>query len=149
MCQGKSFHSHWGMDKEKFMHGGHFARHFGGQRVRHPRAGGFFPPVNVSESDDKYELLIYAPGLTKSDFSLNVTEDLLTISGKKQESDLAPKQDWRRQEYRPESGFERSFGLNEKVDIANITATYSEGVLLVSLPKLPGMETKRKDVFVA
>ncbi|MCB0521824.1 MAG: Hsp20/alpha crystallin family protein [Lewinellaceae bacterium] len=150
MCYRKSFHPHWGMDKEKFMHGGHFGRHFGGQMARHPRSRGYFPPVNVLEADDKYELYVYAPGLAKSDFNINLKDDVLTIATRRQESDLAAANpNWRRQEYRPEDGFERSFVLNEKVDTANISANYTDGVLVVALPKLPGTETKRQDVYVA
>ena len=89
MCYRKSFHPHWGMDKEKFMHGGHFGRHFGGQMARHPRSRGYFPPVNVLEADDKYELYVYAPGLAKSDFNINLKDDVLTIATRRQESDLA------------------------------------------------------------
>lgn len=150
MCYRKSSHPQWGMDREKSMHFGHFGRHFGGQMTRHPRAGGFFPPVNVLEADDKYELYVYAPGLAKSDFNINLRDDVLTIAvHKKDGSDLVESPHWRRQEYRPTDGFERSFVLNEKVDTANISAAYADGVLVVTLPKLPGTETKRQDVYVA
>ena len=151
MCNRNEFHSRWGNFEQKFReaghghHGKHHGRHFEGGRRRFM---GQMPPVNVQETDDNFVLFLFAPGLTKGDFQINVKDNLLTISSQKAESDLAEALNWRRQEYRP-GNFERSFVLNEKVDVANISATYEEGVLKVTLPKLPGMETKRQDVFVA
>ena len=146
MCFNKEFQSQFG--KGRFMHAG--PGRFGGYMAKHPAARGFFPPVNVLETDEQYELLVYAPALTKSDFNIQLKDDLLTVSARaKQPGDLAEATNWRRQEYRPDEGFERSFVVNEKVDTAQISATYAEGVLVVTLPKLPGAATKRQDVAVA
>jgi HSP20 family molecular chaperone IbpA len=38
--------------------------------------------------------------------------------------------------------------LNEKTDTAAIAATYKNGVLILSLPKLEGSETTRQEIEV-
>ena len=104
-------------------------------------------PVNVRELDDRYELDLFAPQLSREDFQLELVDRTLTISitaSKEEEVELGQ---WIRQEYRPR-GTERSFMLNEKIDLDNIKAAYAEGVLKVILPKLPGQVTQRRDVDV-
>ncbi|MCB0595616.1 MAG: Hsp20/alpha crystallin family protein [Lewinellaceae bacterium] len=136
MCRGS--HS-WGRHHRR----GHHHHHQGG------RFGAAFAqfPVNVRELDDRYELDLFAPQLSREDFQLELVDRTLTISitaSKEEEVELGQRI---RQEYRPR-GAERSFMLNEKIDLDNIKAAYAEGVLKVILPKLPGQVTQRRDVDV-
>lgn len=93
-------------------------------------------PVNIKETDKTFEMELYAPGLTKQDFHLNMEGDLLTISfNKKTENKQESKpESWVREEYKVQ-GFSRSFSMGESVDAAKITARYENGVLYVLLPK--------------
>lgn len=92
-------------------------------------------PVNLRETDKTYEMSLIAPGLQKEDFKLNVTDDLLTISyEQKQENEQKQDEGWLRKEYKMQS-FSRSFTLDDSVDTNNITASYDNGVLHLSLPK--------------
>ena len=97
-----------------------------------------YPPANVRELDDSYELSLFAPGFEKSDFNISLDEQTLSISveTKKQTDD-----NWKRQEYVPK-GFTREFELNEHIDKSNIAVKYESGVLIFSLPKVEGAETK-------
>jgi len=92
-------------------------------------------PVNIQETDKSYELHVVAPGLKKEDFKLNIEGDTLQISAE-QNAENKDQHDgkWIRSEFRTRS-FKRSFSLNDKVDAANISAKYADGVLVVSLPK--------------
>lgn len=120
-----------------------------GQHREGMRGNWFQPPVNVGELEDRYELHLVAPGRTKQDFQLKVQGDLLTISAQaREESDIAQATKWTRQEFRTVS-FERQFQLNEKIDAEGITASYSDGVLVVTLPKFANAHTPARDVFVA
>lgn len=103
------------------------------------------PPVNVRETDNSYELYLFAAGYEKSDFVISLTDQVLSISvaDKKQDSEG----DWKRTEYTPK-GFVRQFELNEKTDKSAIAATYKNGVLILSLPKLEGSETARQKIEV-
>ena len=107
-----------------------------------------YPPVNVEELDDRYEILFYAAGYAKTDFKVNLNDDTLTIAVNKPENDWSADWDTRgRKQFTPGS-FERRFVLNEKIDQASITAKYEEGILKITLQKKPGYERSRQDIEV-
>jgi HSP20 family protein len=103
-------------------------------------------PANVEEFDDRYVLHVAAPGLDKADFLVSIKDETLVIKATK-----ASKEDherrWRRREFNSDA-IERYFQLSEKIDKNAISATYQDGVLQVSLPKLEGHETVRHQIEV-
>jgi HSP20 family protein len=46
-------------------------------------------------------------------------------------------------------GFVRTFTLDDTIDSSNISAKYVDGVLQVSLPLIPGKETKQQDIAIS
>lgn len=102
------------------------------------------PPVNVRETDNSYELYLFAAGYEKSDFKIALTDQTLSISV---EDAKLEEGNWKRQEYTPK-GFVRQFELNEKTDKSAIGATYRNGVLILSLPKLEGFETTSHEIEI-
>lgn len=145
MCGRQAYHSgHWAKHHHYGKGYGHPARKFWKKMARAFN----YPPVNVQELDDRFELLVYAAGYNKSDFQLKLKDDLLIISAEKQKNDDGTATNWRRKEFYA-GGFERQFELSEKIDKAGIAAKYTDGVLVVTLPKLEGFETKSQDIFVA
>jgi HSP20 family protein len=102
------------------------------------------PPVNVRETDNSYELYLFAPGYEKSDFVIALTDQVLNISV---EDKKETEGNWKRQEY-TQKGFLRQFELNEKTDSTAIAATYKNGVLILNLPKLEGFETERHEIEI-
>jgi len=96
-----------------------------------------FAPVNIKESEKSYEVEVIAPGLKKEGFKVQVDRNVLRISYENKESRESTDEQngkWVRKEYRFAS-FSRSFTLNDKINAANITATYQDGILKVNLPK--------------
>lgn len=93
-------------------------------------------PVNLRETDKSYEMSLIAPGLQKEDFKLNVTDDLLTITyeQKEEQNNENKEQGWLRKEYKMQS-FSRNFALDDSVDVNNISASYDNGILHLSIPK--------------
>lgn len=113
------------------------------------RRGWFYPPVNVQELDDRYEVFLFAPGLTKEDFEISLKDNFMTIrAGEQKEEELEEGAFWKRKEFSA-GGFKRTFELNEKIDLDSIKAKYQNGILQVTLSKLEGEETLRKEIFVA
>jgi len=106
-----------------------------------------YPPINVEELDNHYEILIYVAGYTKSDFKVNLKDDTLTVAVEKSEQDWTEWSSQGQQKFTPGS-FERRFKLNNKIDKESITAKYEEGVLKLTLQKLPGFETSQQDIEV-
>jgi HSP20 family protein len=92
-----------------------------------------FVPVNVKETEKGYQLEIVAPGFEKTDFKINLDQNLLTISAEKK-NEVKENEKQIRREYNY-SSFKRSFTIDEKIDATNIAANYVNGVLTLNLPK--------------
>ncbi len=92
------------------------------------------PAVNITETEDAYNIELAAPGLQKSDFKINVDKNIVSISvDRKEESEVKQKL-YSKKEYSYTS-FTRSFTLPDTVDYNNIEATYIDGVLDVKIGK--------------
>jgi len=94
------------------------------------------PAVNIKETADNYEVQVAAPGMTKSDFNVELEGNTLTISSEKQ-SENEQNQDFRytTKEFSYQS-FSRTFTLQkEVVDTEKIRATYENGLLNLTIPK--------------
>ncbi|MDX2046845.1 MAG: Hsp20/alpha crystallin family protein [Chitinophagaceae bacterium] len=102
-------------------------------------------PVNLRETDKTYEMSVVAPGLRKEDFKLNVSNDLLTISYDQKEEQK--QENWLRKEYGIRS-FTRTFTLDDTVDIEEITASYDNGILHLTLPKKENARRLSKTIEV-
>lgn len=92
------------------------------------------PPVNIRETDSAYVVELSAPGQQKSDFNIEVDNDLLTISSKNKQEQTSNEGKYTRREF-SFSAFQRSFTLPDTVDEDQINATYENGILSISLPK--------------
>lgn len=113
------------------------------------REHGSVPATNVKESDDAFTLEMVAPGFRKQDFNVHVENNVLTISGKQEESTKEEENRYTFREFHVRN-FKRAFSLPEgKVDRDAIAATYEGGVLNVTLPKLEEAKPKSKLIEVA
>ena len=101
--------------------------------------------VNVYKTENSFEMLVFAPGRIREHFHLAVKGNQLHISYTPPEG--FPRPDWILREY-SRGGFERVFELDESVDTQNITARYTDGVLQVSLPCVPGKEQQKQEIAV-
>ena len=91
-------------------------------------------PVNVRETEQHYELDVIAPGCRKEDFNINISDNILTISFTGKQETNEQKNGWVRNEYVLRS-FSRSFTLDDTVDTNQVNATYTDGILRLSLAK--------------
>jgi HSP20 family protein len=117
-----------------------------GKNLREQAFG--FPPVNITETTNSYELEVAAPGMEKTDFALKLDNNLLSISAEKKEETKDENIKSIRREFSYRS-FKRSFTLDEKIDAANIAAKYENGVLKVSLPKKEETKAVAKEISIA
>ena len=93
-------------------------------------------PVNVRETEQQYELDVIAPGCRKEDFIVDIQDNQLTISfnHKENKKEQDQKVGWVRNEYLKRS-FSRTFTLDDTVDVNNINASYTDGILRLTLGK--------------
>ena len=102
------------------------------------------PAVNVTETDDNYELELAVPGMSKNDFKIEFENDVLTIGSEKKENreDGNKNGNYHRKEFSYQV-FSRSFSLPENtVDGDKIRASYENGVLKVEIPKKEEVKPK-------
>lgn len=92
------------------------------------------PAVNVRESNKDYEISMAAPGLEKNDFKIDVNGTTLTVSAEKNEKREEKEDGYSRKEYNFKS-FSRSFTLPEDILKDKIDANYTNGELVIKLPK--------------
>jgi HSP20 family protein len=92
------------------------------------------PSVNISETNDGYQLEIAAPGLAKEDFKISLDKDRLTISSEKSAEKETKEGKFTRREFNF-SSFSRSFVLPKTVNKEAIAAKYENGVLILNVPK--------------
>ena len=94
------------------------------------------PSVNVKESDNEFSIEVAAPGFDKTDFKIEVHNDVLTVSSEKQTENETKDESERytKREFSYQS-FSRSFSLPLTADGDKVEAVYDKGILTVSIPK--------------
>lgn len=94
------------------------------------------PAVNIKETGDAFEVEMAAPGMSKEDFSIELDNNMLTISSeKKMENEVKDGDRYTRREFSFQS-FQRRFQLpKDVVDADNIKASYDNGLLRLVIPK--------------
>jgi HSP20 family protein len=103
--------------------------------------GTTLPAVNISETDTDLVIEMAAPGMNKKDFKVEIVEDQLHIAySHESEKKTDSKNQWRN-EFNFES-FERYFTLPTIVKSEEISATYIDGILRITVPKKE--EARRK-----
>lgn len=99
------------------------------------RSAASTPAVNIRETENAYFIEMATPGFGKDDFTIDLHDKTLTVSGQKSESESKSEGNFTRKEF-AYSSFQRSFNLSEKhVDRDSITADYANGVLNIRIDK--------------
>ncbi|MBI2816815.1 MAG: Hsp20/alpha crystallin family protein [Acidobacteria bacterium] len=97
-------------------------------------AGAWVPPVDVYETNDAIVLKADLPNMKENDVDISVEGNTLTIKGERKRDKEVEERNYYRVE-RYYGAFTRTFTLPPTVDHAKIEATFSRGVLKISLPK--------------
>ncbi len=94
------------------------------------------PAVNIKETAQNFAIEMLAPGMSKSDFKIEVNGNELVISAEKRtENESQEVGNYHKKEFSFES-LRRTFTIPENiVDIDKINAQYHEGILLLEIPK--------------
>ena len=108
---------------------------------------GAYPKVNVYEYDDKIGIVAEIPGLDKSNVSVDVEEQVLTISGDKHGFDSDGGKCITRE--LKQSAFKRSFNLGEHLDGTDVSAKFKDGMLSISVPKIEPEKPKKHSVKIS
>ncbi len=97
----------------------------------------FAPLLDMNETDTAYEVKVDLPGIKASDVHVQVSDNVLTISGERKGEKSDGKKNSGTPHYieRFHGSFSRSIVLPTAVKQEKIDAQFRDGVLTVSLPK--------------
>ncbi|MBN1756210.1 Hsp20/alpha crystallin family protein [bacterium] len=105
------------------------------------------PEVDIYENEDTLNVEVEVPGIQKEDINISVSNNVLTISGKKELEKEEKDRNYHRVE-RTYGEFRRTFTLPSGMDTEKIKASYKSGVLKVTLPKEEKAKPKEIPVTV-
>lgn len=105
------------------------------------------PSVDIYEEGNELVLKADLPGITKDEVEINVTDNVLTLTGEKKREEKVERENYFRYE-RSHGSFCRRFHLPDGIDTEKIKAHYKEGVLEVRLPKTEEAKQKTKKISI-
>jgi HSP20 family protein len=108
-----------------------------------PAAPAFVPTFEVRETKDAYVFKADVPGVPEKDLVIQMTGNVLSISGERKQDDVQ-KDGERTFAYERSYGqFSRSFSLPDSADGERATADVKDGVLTLRVPKKPEVQARR------
>jgi HSP20 family protein len=108
------------------------------------RAAGNWPNVELSESDKDIKVTAELPGLDEKDVHVELANGMLAISGEKKTETEDKDRLYSERYY---GRFERRLPVDD-VDQDKVSASFKNGVLTVTMPKLPQAQSKVKRIAI-
>jgi HSP20 family protein len=105
------------------------------------------PAVDVVDTPKAYEVTAELPGLDERNVEVKFADGTLTIKGEKKDEREEKQKDYYVSE-RHYGSFQRLFTVPDGVDVEKIEASYKNGVLTVTLPKMPEFQKKEKKIEI-
>ena len=107
------------------------------------------PPVEILESDTEIVMAFELPGLDKSDVTIDIDGDVLTLRGEKKAEHV--EEDAKKEFFLKERSyglFERSFSLPPTVNVDKVAAVFEKGVLKITLPKQDVVKPRGREIAI-
>lgn len=98
------------------------------------------PAIDIDETDNEYQITADLPGIKEENISVDCSGNLLTISAERKYESEGKKSDRRERFY---GVYQRSFTLPQGADPDKIEASYDNGVLLVTIPKVEPVKRRK------
>ncbi len=102
------------------------------------KANATAPAINVIESDKDYKVEVAAPGMTKEDFNIHLSEDNELVISMEKKNETKEEDKGNKKYLRCEfsySKFQQALILPDDVEKDKINANVTDGVLTIELPK--------------
>lgn len=97
-------------------------------------ASHFSPKVDISETDQQFNIDFYVPGVAKDQVNIDLNDGRLTVSGERKFDKEDNSKNYRSVESSYGS-FTRSFHLPNDIDQEAVSASFENGVLQIVVPK--------------
>jgi HSP20 family protein len=111
-----------------------------------PASASFAPDFEVKETKESFVFTADLPGVAEKDVQVQVTDNRLSVSGKRESEKTEQGETFYATE-RSYGSFTRSFMLPEGIDSDKVHAQLKNGVLTVAVPKRP--ETQPRKIAVS
>jgi HSP20 family protein len=108
---------------------------------------GKVPAVDIAETAKGYEITAELPGIDEKNVEVKYADGTLTIKGEKRDEREEKKENYHLSE-RSYGSFQRSFRVPEGVDANKVDALFKNGVLTVTLPKMPEAQKKERSIEI-
>jgi HSP20 family protein len=106
------------------------------------------PSVDIYERGNELVLKADLPGMKKEDLTINLADNVLTISGETKKEEKVEKEDYYRYE-RSHGSFFRRFELPYDIDAEHIKAHMEDGVLEVKLPRTEEASSRTRKISIS
>jgi HSP20 family protein len=103
---------------------------------------GWMPAVDIKETQTEITFFVEIPGVSQEDLDVELVGEVLTIRGKRESKSEESRENFVRVE-RNYGTFQRSFTIGVPVKADQISATYTDGVLSVVVPKADEVQPRR------
>jgi len=100
------------------------------------------PNVELKETGEAYQLKVDLPGVSEENVDVSVIGNRITISGKREEEEMHEGEHFHTYE-REYGTFSRSFTLPSDANGESVNAKLENGVLSVTVPKVPEVRSMR------
>lgn len=120
---------------------------FGSATISSNRLSTFRPSLDVSSDGRAYLISLETPGMAESDLDIEVSGDILRISGHKKEL----KEDKDRHYYRIErsyGSFTRTLSLPDDANADEIQASLKDGILKLTIPRREGLHPESRKIAI-
>jgi HSP20 family protein len=107
----------------------------------------FTPRLDVFETDHDVKVTVEIPGMDERDIEVSINNGILSISGEKSSEHVEKNGQYHRME-RSYGSFRRDVLMPSEVDENKVAATFSKGVLEVTLPKITEENRKSRKIEV-
>lgn len=112
------------------------------------RSSVWVPAMDIAERADAFTVQVDLPGVRPADVELNFEQNILTVRGSKPSMlDEKTEEEYRLHARERVAGvFERSLRLPSHVDAERIEASFTDGVLTVTVPKAKAAMSRRIEI---
>lgn len=118
------------------------------ERAEEEGAGGaIIPPANMEETDKAFILTLELPAVEKGDVKVTYNEGKLLVSGEKKSEPKLKERTFLKFE-REYGTFTRTFNIPSEIKASDISASFSNGVLEIMLPKKEPKKAKEIKIEV-
>lgn len=116
------------------------------ERLSRHHAESWAPPIDVYETDGAYVITAEVPGLAREQVELAVEDSRVTLQGRRAGQGAGAGSVHYHQVERGHGSFRRTIEFTEKIDTERVTADLADGVLTISVPKVPPPPPRKIEV---